>query len=171
MLQRYTFLERTVKGGSDGPGSGQKPSHNPMQSQWQPSPSSIWDTQALRMTSGKDRVLSVPPQMSWQETDFSLSKGKSVSKCVSVDSSRSQLLSSDRPVTKGTQRGLSVMLKLEAHLFIILITETRGWERKWGSTGKGRPSSGTKHFNLNSEDLTSIPGFAIHKLCSPGPVI
>lgn len=148
MLQRYTFLERTVEGGRDGPGSGQKPSHNPMQSQWQPSPSSIWDKQALRMTSEKDRVLSVSPQMSWQETDFSLPKGKSVSKCVLVDSSRSQLLSNDRPVPRETPRGLSAILELEAHCLIILITETRGWERKWGSTDKGRPWCGTKHLKF-----------------------
>lgn len=78
------------------------------------------------MTSEKDRVLSVSPQMSWQETDFSLPKGKSVSKCVLVDSSRSQLLSNDRPVPRETPRGLSAILELEAHCLIILITETRG---------------------------------------------
>lgn len=57
------------------------------------------------MTSGKYRVFSVPPQMSWQETGFSQSKGKSARKCVSADSPRSQLLSSDRKVTVGRLRG------------------------------------------------------------------
>lgn len=107
LFHRNNLLERATEEKRDSPVSGQKPSHKPKQSQGQPSPSSICNKQTLRMTSGEYRVFSVPPQMSWQETDFSQSMGKSARKCVSVDSSRSQLLSGDRTVTAWRPRGLS----------------------------------------------------------------
>lgn len=117
------------------------------------------------MTSGKYRVFSVPPQMSWQETDFSQSKGKSARKCVSVDSSRSQLLSSDRTVTVRMPRDLCASCWNQRHTDYptVVTTETTGLSWRWGSTRKVRSRCGTKHLELKS--LISIPGSAFHELC------
>lgn len=127
--------------------------HKPLQSQWQPSLQVPWDKQALRMTSGKYRVFSVPPQMSWQETVFSRSKGKPARKCVSIDNSRSQFPSGSQQIEQGLQgcreaSAYSCWKGRHTDHLVTLITEITGLEGRWGSTGKVRPWCGTEHLEL-----------------------
>lgn len=99
------------------------------------------------MTSGKYRVFSVPPQMSWQETGFSQSKGKSARKCVSADSPRSQLLRGDRKVTVGRLRGTKGTSSHHAN---------KGKSRvriEIGSVGKMKPWCGKRHLGLEHQRL------------------
>lgn len=111
------------------------------------------------MTSGKYRVFSVPPQMSWQETGFSQSKGKSARKCISVDSPGSQLLSGDRKETVGTLRALCNPTGTEG---------TAPDHRKPSVKMEMMPHHAVHSIlYANSEGPTSDLGSATHELCVP----
>lgn len=124
------------------------------------SPCSKRGQQTLRMTSGQYTVVSVPPQESWQETDFSQSRRKSVGEYVSAERPRGQHLSSVSKGTTGTQESLpcSAAGTKEA-------TSQHPNSKSLGSEGsQGFQASwvhgATNTLNLTSEDLTSIIGSA-----------
>lgn len=115
VFQKYTLLERVVEGGREGPVSGQKPSHKSMQS--------VTTLSKFQMRqAGTEEDIREAQSVSCATPDvpagdrLSQRKEKSAQKCVSIDRARSQLLSSDRTVTAGMPRGLSIiLLELKAH--------------------------------------------------------